>query len=474
MNETNYSPSWKNGKAEKDGLFELRVYKAGEGKLGKLDARFRDHTIRIFEKHGMKSVAYWHPLDEPDSKDTLVYIIKHENREAAKKSWKGFLADPNGKRRPKPPASADWPSLRRPLHEAHGLFGHPLISHPTCIRLPCLPIPFFVLFTPSFSVLANGSEQNPKARWTQSYDAGYLDKKGVYAGGSEIAYCFPQGKTLRIQWVLGGCPLGDPPDGQKQSAQVLRLDSLAGNWQVDLDMGQTNDRGLALHERQHPQVRDLYPGRIGQPSPRPQNLLVMAAGEFRAGGAVSSWTRDDETGAWVHTLIRHGSSVGGIRWVPRDMEVYQDKKTGIERIFLSLGNPGIISGVYDPSSKGKIKWSKHLEFPFPEGGSLHTRPLGIVQANGSLMFSEGGAIFRRKDGVRPSYEKIIDLNEDTDTDARRHTRVDHHREPERRSFPSLSLGSGRPFEKPNQTAGSGRQGWILCSRRGDDHGTHEG
>ena len=54
--------------------------------------------------------------------------------------------------------------------------------------------------------------------------------------------------------------------------------------------------------------------------------------------------------------------------------------------------------------------------PVPEGGSLHTRPLGIVQANGSLMFSEGGAIFRRQDGVRPSYEKIIDLNEDTDTD----------------------------------------------------------
>ena len=98
MKKTSYSPSWKNGKSEKDDVFELRVYKAGEGKLGKLDARFRDHTIRIFEKHGMKSVAYWHPLDEPDSKDTLVYIIKHENRESAKKSWKGFLADPEWKK----------------------------------------------------------------------------------------------------------------------------------------------------------------------------------------------------------------------------------------------------------------------------------------------------------------------------------------------------------------------------------------
>ena len=98
MNETNYSPDWKNGKVEKDDVFELRIYKAAKGKLGKLDARFRDHTIRIFEKHGMKSVAYWHPMDEPDSKDTLIYIIKHDNREAAKKSWKDFIADPEWKK----------------------------------------------------------------------------------------------------------------------------------------------------------------------------------------------------------------------------------------------------------------------------------------------------------------------------------------------------------------------------------------
>ena len=126
MNETNYSPDWKNGKVEKDDIFELRIYKAAEGKLGKLDARFRDHTIKLFDRHGMKSVAYWHPTDEPDSKDTLIYIIKHENREAAQKSWKAFLADPQWKkaakasgvgRLAKPPTatymkSTDYSSIR--------------------------------------------------------------------------------------------------------------------------------------------------------------------------------------------------------------------------------------------------------------------------------------------------------------------------------------------------------------------------
>lgn len=98
MNAADYSPTWKNGAAAGEAaVFELRIYKAAEGKLEKLDARFRDHTIKIFDRHGMKSVGYWHPSDEPDSNDTLIYIIRHESRDAAKKSWKAFGADPDWK-----------------------------------------------------------------------------------------------------------------------------------------------------------------------------------------------------------------------------------------------------------------------------------------------------------------------------------------------------------------------------------------
>jgi hypothetical protein len=98
MEATDYSPTWKNGESDDDDVFELRIYKAAEGKLGRLDARFRDHTIRLFNKHGIKSVAYWHPTDEPDSKDNLIYVIKHDSREAAKKSWQAFIADPDWKK----------------------------------------------------------------------------------------------------------------------------------------------------------------------------------------------------------------------------------------------------------------------------------------------------------------------------------------------------------------------------------------
>jgi hypothetical protein len=75
-------------------VYELRTYTAPEGKLGDLDKRFRDHTMRIFKNHAMESVGYWHPQDAPDNANTLIYIIAHKNREAAKASWAAFQADP--------------------------------------------------------------------------------------------------------------------------------------------------------------------------------------------------------------------------------------------------------------------------------------------------------------------------------------------------------------------------------------------
>lgn len=75
-------------------VFELRTYTAAPGKLEELNARFRNHTLRIFERHGMKNVAYWIPQDAARSSDTIVYVLAHESREAAAKSWKAFGSDP--------------------------------------------------------------------------------------------------------------------------------------------------------------------------------------------------------------------------------------------------------------------------------------------------------------------------------------------------------------------------------------------
>jgi hypothetical protein len=73
-------------------VYELRTYHANPGKLPELEARFRDNTIRIFNKHHMKSVAYWIPTDNKDY--VLMYILEHESQEAAMKNWAEFSADP--------------------------------------------------------------------------------------------------------------------------------------------------------------------------------------------------------------------------------------------------------------------------------------------------------------------------------------------------------------------------------------------
>lgn len=80
--------------AQSQKVFELRTYTATPGNLDKLHSRFRDHTTRIFNKHGMKVVGYWSPTDEEEAKDKMVYMLEHASRDAASQSWSAFIQDP--------------------------------------------------------------------------------------------------------------------------------------------------------------------------------------------------------------------------------------------------------------------------------------------------------------------------------------------------------------------------------------------
>ena len=82
-------------------MFEMRTYYANPGKLEALHARFRDHTTKLFEKHGMTNVGYWVPIDPQTGAatgNTLVYILAYPSLEARKKSWDDFGTIPSGSR----------------------------------------------------------------------------------------------------------------------------------------------------------------------------------------------------------------------------------------------------------------------------------------------------------------------------------------------------------------------------------------
>ena len=76
-------------------VYELRIYKTNPGKLDALHARFRDHTCKLFAKHGIELVGCWTPTEGEEAKDTLVYIIAFPSVEAQKQSWQAFRDDPD-------------------------------------------------------------------------------------------------------------------------------------------------------------------------------------------------------------------------------------------------------------------------------------------------------------------------------------------------------------------------------------------
>ena len=109
-------------------VYELRTYVCNEGKLDALDARFRNHTLKLFEKHGMTNLPYFHPTDaDKGAGKTLIYLLAHDSEDAAKKSFDAFRADP------------DWIKARTESEKA----GPILVSPPSSLFLK--PVDFSAL-----------------------------------------------------------------------------------------------------------------------------------------------------------------------------------------------------------------------------------------------------------------------------------------------------------------------------------------
>jgi hypothetical protein len=95
-------------------VYELRIYTTNEGKLDALLTRFRDHTVALFEKHGIENIGYWLPIAKEDGADnTLIYLLRHKSRDAAKASWAAFGKDP------------DWQAARKASEENGKILAKP-------------------------------------------------------------------------------------------------------------------------------------------------------------------------------------------------------------------------------------------------------------------------------------------------------------------------------------------------------------
>ena len=74
-------------RAQTNRVYELRTYVSQPGRLDDVLARFRDHAAPILERHGIRSVGYWVPVEPPASEDTLIYILAHDDADAVESNW---------------------------------------------------------------------------------------------------------------------------------------------------------------------------------------------------------------------------------------------------------------------------------------------------------------------------------------------------------------------------------------------------
>ncbi len=84
--------------AAEERVFEMRTYIASPGKIAALHSRFRDHTCKLFEKHGMTNIGYWQQTSGDNAENTLVYLLAYPSKEARDASWKAFQADEDWKK----------------------------------------------------------------------------------------------------------------------------------------------------------------------------------------------------------------------------------------------------------------------------------------------------------------------------------------------------------------------------------------
>ena len=180
--------------AEAPGVYELRTYYTEPGKLDALLARFRDHTLKLFENHGIANLAYWVPMDAKDGAGAkLVYLIAHQSREAATASWKDFNADP------------EWQSVRKASEAPEA--GGKIVTKVESVFLVATN------FSPAFKVSMEKSPRVFELRTYTTPDAARLAALDARFGGGETQLFANAGMT--------GVVYTHPADADKGAEHTL-------------------------------------------------------------------------------------------------------------------------------------------------------------------------------------------------------------------------------------------------------------
>jgi hypothetical protein len=237
--------------------------------------------------------------------------------------------------------------------------------------------------------------------WSKSFTAGGYDSTNQFLGGSEVLQLVNHKNMLFASvgyWEDANNIWYGGSNSNIGWGQINRLDNSSAAWQEDLFLGASYLRPEVI--KQIIFTKDQF----GSPLPTPDTVLISAGyspNYITSVVTVKSFVRNDVNGTWGESQIMQGGFPAGENFSIRDIEMYVDQQTGLEYVFATVGTQGIYKGKYNTANPGKIDWISTAEF-----GPLSIRPLGIEVANGALHFSSGSKLYRRIDGVSPSY--VID------------------------------------------------------------------
>ena len=242
--------------------------------------------------------------------------------------------------------------------------------------------------------------------WVKSFTAGGYDSNNQFLGGSEVLQLISHKKMLFASvgyWQDENNIWYGGSNNSLGWGQINSLDNPSAIWKEDLFLGASYLRPEIL--KQIIFTKDQFGNLLSLP-----DTVLICAGYTRNfvtnTFTVKSFVRNDANGTWGESQIVQGSTSGGENYSIRDIEIHVDQQTGLEYVFATVGTQGIYKGKYNPANAGKIDWISTVEF-----GPLSVRPLGIEVANGALHFSSGSKIYRRIDGISPSYVIEHDFND---------------------------------------------------------------
>ena len=237
--------------------------------------------------------------------------------------------------------------------------------------------------------------------WVKSFTAGAYDLNNQLLGGSEVLQLISHKKMLFASigyWQDDNNIWYGGSNNSIGWGQINSLDNPSAIWKEDLFLGASYLRPEIL--KQIIFTKDQF----GNALSSPDTVLICAGyspNYITSQVTVNSFVRNDVNGTWGESQIVQGGFPAGENYSIRDIEMYVDQQTGFEYVFATVGTQGIYKGKYNSANPGKIDWISIAEF-----GPLSIRSLGIEVANGKLYFSSGSKLYRRIDGVSPSY--VID------------------------------------------------------------------